>query len=84
MERGPARLVFADPLHPYTKVLLAARPRAGERAPAPVSGEPMIPLNPPPGCRFAHRCPIAIPECRESDIPLRRMTDGREVACIRV
>ena len=62
VEVGPADAVIRDPQHPYTKALIAAVPGAGRPLPEP-SGEPASPLNPPTGCSFHPRCPVAQPEC---------------------
>ncbi len=84
MELGPADEILARPLHPYTNALLAARPgfnRQGSRR--PLEGEPAIPLNPPPGCRFADRCPLRIPAFTDQEIPTVIKAPGHYVACIR-
>ena len=84
MELGPTDEILAGPLHPYTNALLAARPgfnRDGSRR--PLEGEPTIPLNPPPGCRFADRCPLRIAACTEREIPLLKKATSHYVACIR-
>jgi len=87
VELGPAEEVFEKPLHPYTRMLLSsipipdpeeARRRARERR---ITGEPPSPLNPPPGCRFAPRCPLARPECREGEPRLVEAERGHWVAC---
>ena len=85
--------LYAEPLHPYTKALLAAVPELGV-APPPLQGEPASPLSVPSGCAFHPRCPLAIPTCSEVelDVPLERLHVGagalpdgdiRRVACIR-
>ena len=85
VEVGPAAEVFKQPLHPYTQGLFQARPRFTRgAAQPPLAGEPAVPINPPPGCRFAHRCPIRVPACTESEVALEEKAPGRRVACIRV
>lgn len=71
VETGPAEAVIAEPVHPYTRALIAHSPdpdpESGRPAPVPVKGEPPTPLDPPPGCRFAPRCPLVRPQCRASE-----------------
>jgi len=82
MEQGPKASVFARPLHPYTRALLASAPGMGARdgARAPLTGELPSPLDPPAGCVFSTRCPHATDRCRE-ERPALRPLDGRRVAC---
>jgi oligopeptide/dipeptide ABC transporter ATP-binding protein len=84
IELAPAAALFATPAHPYTQTLLAAVPR-----PAPgargrrrvISGELPSPLNPPSGCHFRPRCPMAQALCAEKAPPLVPLTPGHTVAC---
>jgi oligopeptide/dipeptide ABC transporter ATP-binding protein len=74
VEVGPVRPVLEHPSHPYTKALLAAVPVADprrRRARYRVRGEIPTMVNPPPGCRFAGRCPFVIDRCRVEEPPLR-------------
>ena len=83
MEQGPKARIFAQPLHPYTRALLASAPGLGGRgraARAVLRGELPSPLDPPPGCVFSTRCPHADDRCR-AERPLPRPVDGRQVAC---
>ncbi len=82
MEHGPKDRIFARPLHPYTRVLLAATPMVGgvRRERLSASGELPSPIDPPKGCVFSTRCPLAIERCR-TERPVLRMVDGRQVAC---
>ncbi|MES2937118.1 MAG: dipeptide ABC transporter ATP-binding protein [Pseudomonadota bacterium] len=81
MEQGPKERLFARPLHPYTRALLAATPGLGARTERIVlKGELPSPLNPPSGCVFSSRCPHAVERCR-AERPLPRPVDGRLVAC---
>jgi oligopeptide/dipeptide ABC transporter ATP-binding protein len=79
--------LYENPLHPYTKALLAAVPipdpvLEAERPRTVLMGEVPSPLNPPPGCVFHPRCPIAIDRCRGEVPPLREVTAGHRAACL--
>jgi oligopeptide transport system ATP-binding protein len=81
------RELYEHPLHPYTKALLAAVPipdpaLEAERARSVLIGEVPSPLNPPSGCVFHPRCPIAIERCRGEVPPLREVTPGHWAACL--
>ncbi len=87
-EVGNVRDVLEHPVHPYTKALLAAlpKPEPGRRsARYRVAGEIPTLIHPPPGCRFAARCPFVIPRCIDEEPPLRRLPGPVErlVACHR-
>jgi peptide/nickel transport system ATP-binding protein len=89
MEICKSRVLYENPLHPYTRALLSAVPIADPfveetRERIILKGEVPSPLNPPPGCPFHPRCFMAIPECSQAVPPLRAITEGHEVACIRV
>ena len=89
VERAPRRAFFANPLHPYSVALMSAVPTvAGGRTRAArrikLTGDPPSPISPPPGCRFAGRCPVAIPQCSEALPPLVELAPGHAVRCIRV
>jgi peptide/nickel transport system ATP-binding protein len=76
--------LFRNPRHPYTRTLFDAVPRIDDehRAFAKIGGDVPSPLNPPPGCHFHPRCPIAIERCRQ-ECPELRGLDGTRVACHR-
>ena len=76
VEHGPVETVFATPLHPYTKALLSATPIAdptAKRHRMVLKGEIPSPLNPPAGCTFNPRCPLATELCRTTPPELRSL-----------
>jgi oligopeptide transport system ATP-binding protein len=78
--------LFDNPQHPYTKALLSAVPVPdpsveAQRAHQVLQGEVPSPMNPPPGCVFHPRCPIAVDTCHKEIPPLRELTPGHWVAC---
>ena len=84
VELAPKRVLFAMPRHPYTRMLLDAIPdiRMTGRSRIPVQGEVPNPLNPPTGCAFHPRCPLANARC-SAERPVMRVVDeeGTQVAC---
>ena len=89
VELGDVRDILERPAHPYTKALLAAVPKPDprrRRARFLITGEVPTLVRPPPGCRFAARCPFVIERCRVEPPALREvpMGRGRQVACHRV
>jgi oligopeptide/dipeptide ABC transporter ATP-binding protein len=84
VEAGPAEVIYRRPLHPYSRMLLAAvpRPDPDRRSPrhAVERTDLPSPLNKPSGCAFRTRCPIARPSCADAVPPLVER-DGRLVAC---
>lgn len=84
VESATTEEIFSDPRHPYTKALLAEAPRLDQRRRefAPIEGEIPSPLDPPPGCTFHPRCPVATAACRETVPVLKAGQGGRETACL--
>ena len=83
VEVATTEALFASPKHPYTQALLAEVPRVDSRRRRfkPVQGEIPSPLDPPTGCHFHPRCPIAIETCSREQPELREIVGGRLVAC---
>ena len=84
VESAPAKALFKNPMHPYTKALLSAIPVPDpdfkmERI--PLKGELTSPINPEPGCRFAKRCPYATEGCTNNEMTLKEMEPGHLVSC---
>jgi len=80
--------IYANPLHPYTKALLSAVPIPdpvidAKRERVVLTGEVPSPLNPPTGCVFHPRCPIAIDDCSRVTPELREVEPGQWASCIR-
>ncbi len=84
VEEADPETLFTRPAHPYSQMLLAAAPKMDGfgREVAPPQGEIPDPINPPPGCAFNPRCPLAIPLCKQ-ERPELRDVDGARVACHR-
>lgn len=81
--------LYENPMHPYTKALLSAVPIPDpvaemKRERIILTGDVPSPINPPKGCHFHTRCPIAISACKEIDPPLQEKAPGHWAACIRV
>ena len=87
VEIGPADDVFFQPKHPYTQLLIASNPEPDPsterlRRHAPLSGEIPSPIDIPPGCRFAGRCPKVMPRCNTEAPLLQPLAgSGQSVAC---
>jgi peptide/nickel transport system ATP-binding protein len=86
VELAPAERLYENPVHPYTEALLSAVPipdppaqRARRRI--VLSGEIPNPIDPPPGCRFQTRCPLAEDRCRHEQPPLTERSPGHVAAC---
>jgi len=87
VEIADAKELYVRPLHPYTQALLSAIPVPDpnlKRERIILKGDVPTARNPPSGCRFRTRCPIAIDECARIDPQLREISPGHSAACIRV
>ena len=86
MERGTAKEMVFDPVHPYSHGLMGSIlvPEEGTRGHklAAIPGTPPNLKKPPQGCRFAERCKYCKPECRYSGIPENNFADGRMYRCL--
>ncbi|WP_333821851.1 ABC transporter ATP-binding protein [Pinisolibacter sp.] len=87
MERGPSREIRANPLHPYTRALLAAAPQPDptrRRIHRPLGGDIPSPISPPSGCVFRTRCPLADKACAVTVPPTVDLGGGRSAACLKL
>ena len=86
VELGQAEDIFAKPAHPYTQALISAVPvpditKSGSRSRIVLTGDVPSPINPPSGCRFHPRCPVAQDRCKVERPALTLQPSGRQVAC---
>ena len=83
VELSDSETIFREPLHPYTKALLGAipMPQVDGQELTVLEGTVPSPVNPPPGCRFHTRCPLAEERCRQETPALREVRPGHWVAC---
>ncbi len=85
VEEGPAREVINDPKHPYTKALVSSTPIIDpdtHRKAIEIEGEVPDPVNLPPGCRFAPRCPEVKPECERGEPRMYDVGENQVARCI--
>jgi oligopeptide transport system ATP-binding protein len=86
MELADRNTLFANPLHPYTQSLISAVPVPNPKSERKrkrfiLEGDPPSPANPPSGCVFHTRCPLAIDDCIKTEPEMREITPGHFVAC---
>jgi len=85
VEIAPRDIIFSSPQHPYTEALLSAvpvpNPRRRNRERVILKGEVPSPIDPPAGCRFQTRCPLAFDRCRVETPTLQEIAPGHRVAC---
>jgi oligopeptide/dipeptide ABC transporter ATP-binding protein len=84
VEVAPKRALFENPLHPYTRALLASIPIPNPRKKRKkilLQGDPPSPTRPPQGCRFHTRCPEKMPICSKEEPLLQEIKPEHQVAC---
>ena len=82
VEIGETDRIFSKPVHPYAQMLVDALPRVGDsRSREGIPGRPPSLMAPPPGCRFAPRCPRATGECTQAEPELAEVQPGHFAAC---
>jgi peptide/nickel transport system ATP-binding protein len=83
VEEAPSKTLFADPRHPYTRMLLDSVPDIDMtgRERVPIAGENPNPISPPPGCHFHPRCPFAFERCRVEAPAFKPVAAGHAAAC---
>ncbi len=84
VEIAPTKQLFANTRHPYTKALLSAIPDLdpdAEQTATKLEGEIPSPINPPPGCKFHTRCPLAQDRCKTAEPEWREIDDDHFVSC---
>lgn len=86
-EKATTEVVINEPQHPYTKMLISSLPEVGvtysEKRLKGIPGKPPFLLDPPTGCRFRDRCPVAFDKCVEEP-PFEEIANGHSVACWKV
>ena len=83
VEYGDAKKVLSEPSHPYTKGLIAATPRKGQKGDLfTIPGQPPLITNMPQGCAFAQRCSVAMPSCQIINPDLIQVNNSQQAACL--
>lgn len=85
VEIADKKAIYDEPLHPYTQALISAIPEptpGKKRERIVLTGDLPSPANPPTGCPFHTRCPVARPECAEIKPAFKEVKPGHKVACI--
>jgi peptide/nickel transport system ATP-binding protein len=84
-EKAPTDVMMSRPRHPYTRLLISSLPEIGirfdEQRLTGIPGTPPSLLDPPTGCRFRDRCPLAIAKCAQEEPPYIELEPGHSVAC---
>lgn len=84
VEISPSKELYKNPLHPYTKILISSVPIADpsrKRVKTVLKGDVPSPINPPSGCSFHPRCPIAVEKCKTVEPELRDVASDHLVSC---
>ena len=84
-EKAPTSVIINSPRHPYTKLLISSLPDIGvkysQRKLTGIPGKPPLLLDPPTGCRFRERCPVAFQKCLNEEPPFMEIKKGHFIAC---
>ena len=84
-EKAPTSVIINSPLHPYTKLLISSLPDIGvkysQKKLTGIPGKPPLLLDPPTGCRFRERCPVAFQKCLNEEPPFMEIKKGHFIAC---
>jgi oligopeptide/dipeptide ABC transporter, ATP-binding protein, C-terminal domain len=83
-EVGPVKVIFEEPQHPYTKMLMDAIPTMDKTELKAIPGSVPDMRSPPKGCSFSNRCPFVMPKCKEMEPPMVEVSEGHKVACFLV
>jgi len=84
-EKAPTSVIINSPRHPYTKLLISSLPDIGvkysQKKLTGIPGKPPLLLDPPTGCRFRERCPVAFKKCLNEEPPFMEIKKGHFIAC---